>query len=397
MKTSSRGWGSLTVILVLVLSQGAPAQEPFGSTQNPIAGSYVFGAKGCVRCHSVNGLGGDLGPDLGEVTEERSFFDLAASMWNHLPSMRTIMEAREIERPRMNSREMGDLIAFLFTLGYFDPAGDVERGERLFNQSRCVVCHQVAGYGGVVGPNLEYLSAYSSPIYVSAAMWNHGPAMQEEMRKRGIQRPTFTSSELVDLIAFLEAESETAPRGPLYVLPGRAGPGEEAFREKGCVGCHSVRGEGGNVGPDLAGSGRIRSEMQFAAAMWNKEPAMRAAMAVRGIDFPRLSPEDMSDIIAYLYSVQYFAEAGSRAQGRQHIRAAGCLACHSLNGRGGDSAGDLAQVRGLGSRSAVASALWNHLLVDGTGDAQGVPWPELGAGQIADITAFLQGQSRAAR
>lgn len=217
------------------------------------------------------------------------------------------------------------------------------------------------------------------------------------MRQRGIQRPSFTSSELVDLIAFLESESERTPQGPLYVLPGRASSGEVTFLEKGCIGCHSVKGVGGNVGPDLARGGTQRSETEFAAAMWNKAPAMRAAMVTQGIQFPNLSPEEMSDIIAYLYSVQYFTEAGNPDRGRQRVRSSGCLECHSLNGRGGNSAGDLANVLGLDSRSAVASALWNHLLVDGAGEGEQTSWPELSAGQVADLAAFLQSQSRTAR
>src|SRR5262249_58898228 len=54
-----------------------PASSP---SQDPLAGSRVFGAKGCVKCHSVNGVGGKIGPDLANSTRPQSFFDLATAM-----------------------------------------------------------------------------------------------------------------------------------------------------------------------------------------------------------------------------------------------------------------------------------------------------------------------------
>src|SRR5947208_1681275 len=75
------------------------AQAPSSSlTQNPLAGSRVFGAKGCVKCHAVSGEGGTLGPDLGRSSLYHSLFDFAAAMWNHLPQMAERL--RQLEMPR---------------------------------------------------------------------------------------------------------------------------------------------------------------------------------------------------------------------------------------------------------------------------------------------------------
>ncbi len=382
---------SLTAaIILLCASQPAYAQERAGRAQNAMAGSQVFGSKGCAKCHPVNGLGATLGPDLGHIAGRRSIHDLAATMWNHLPRMGEKMRELGIERPVLNEREAGDLVAFLFTLDYFDPPGDLEAGERLFVEKKCVVCHQVGTHGGVAGPSLDHLRQYGSPILVAAAMWNHGPSMQAMMEAKGIVRPMFSGSELTDLISYLESISTLSLSEPLYVLPGSAEAGRVTFTKKGCEECHSVHGVGGRSGPDLARRGAHWDLIQFAAAMWNKAPTMTADMQARGIRIPQLSAGEMADLVAYLHSVQYFAESGNARTGRALLRSRACLTCHSLNGEGAGAAGNLAVSAGMMSPAAVISVLWNHSMHTESGDSLGIGWPVINAEEMADIAAYLQ-------
>jgi mono/diheme cytochrome c family protein len=390
---------SLAFAAVLLWTpQLAFPQARLDPAQSPLAGSRIFGAKGCVKCHAVNGVGGGLGPDLGRVSQRRSLQELAANMWNHMPRMGEMMREYGIERPQFDARDAGDLIAFLFTLHYFDPPGDAEAGERLFTEKQCVVCHQVGLYGGVIGPNLQYLSRFGSPILVASAMWNHGPAMAEAMQERGLTRPTFRGSELTDLISYLESVSPEPLEGPVYVIPGSAEEGRVVFIEKNCIECHSVRGSGGRVATDLAERGLYLGLTEFAAAMWNKAPAMMEAMERERIHVPQLGAGEMADLVAYLYSVQYFAEAGNAAQGRRRLGEKGCLSCHSVGGRGGNSAVDLASVAGMDSPAAVISALWNHSAVIETGaEGQEITWPRLDPAEMADVMAFLQATGQGQR
>jgi len=392
-------WAVAAVACLLLWSpEAALAQPLFSPSQDPVAGSRVFGAKGCSKCHSINGVGGKIGPDLGRIPRPRSFYDLAAAMWNHLPEMAERMRKFGIARPYLDPRETGDLIAFLYTLNYFDPAGNVEAGHRLFTEKKCVACHQVGGAGGVVGPNLDGLAQFGSPILVAAAMWNHGPAMAEAMRVRKIERPTFKDSELLDLIAYLRSTAPPRPapaEGPLYVLPGRSEEGRRLFLDKRCILCHSVGGVGGQVGPDLGERGLNWSLTQFAAAMWNKAPKMMEAMRAREIAVPQLQAEEMADLVAYLYSVRYFVEPGHPGKGRQALADKGCLGCHSVAGAGGKVASDFARVKGLDSPGTVISALWNHsFIMEHRAERRKVSWPKLRPEEMADLVAFLQAQGR---
>jgi cytochrome c2 len=372
----------VVVAVALVLSGlgTAWAQPVFTPSQDPLAGARAFGAKGCSKCHSVNGVGGKVGPDLARISRPRTFYDLAADMWNHLQKMTAKMQELGITRPRLDTREAGDLVGFLFTLNYFDSPGNAEAGRKLFTEKRCVLCHTYQGVGGVVGPNLDHLSQFRSPIYVASAMWNHGPQMAEKMKEKGVERPTFAGTELRDLIAYLAPATAGPQEGPIYALPGRADVGRQLFAEKRCIECHAVGGVGGHVGPDLVERGVRQSPIEFAATI---KP--------RGITVPQLSPAEMADIVAYLYSVRYFGNAGNISNGWTVATRKGCLHCHAVRGERGKPASDLTKLKGLDSPAAVLSALWNHAVVTPPSIAgQKWEWPLFKPQEMADLIALLQ-------
>lgn len=377
-----RGVGAGIVLLCLAgVSVGQPL---FAPAQDPVAGSHVFGAKGCAQCHSIAGFGGKIGPDLARTERPRSFYHLAAALWNHAPRMADRMRELNIARPRLDAHETADLVAFLFTVDYFDPPGNVETGRRLFRDKRCIMCHQRDGVGGVVGPNLDALGERATPIYVVSQMWNHGPQMAEAMRARKVTRPTFKGSELRDLLAYLASPTARPGDERLYVLPGGADRGRQLFTDKGCLDCHSVRGSGGKVGPDLADRAVSASVLDFAAAMWNKAPAMIAAMKARAIPLPQLQPGEAADILAYLYSVRYMGPTGDPRRGAVVADAKGCVACHGS----GKRAGDFRHARGLES-SAILAALWNHSFI-GDPIVRTAPWAAITDAEMLDLIAFLQ-------
>ncbi len=386
--------GALCLAPTLIRPVVSEAQERRLPTQNAMAGARVFGSEGCVKCHAIDGLGGTEGPDLARSPESRTFYDLAAAMWNHLPAMVVRMRELGISEPHLSERETGDLIAFLFSLDYFDTPGDTIRGHDLFQEKRCVLCHQVGGVGGVVGPGLSTSPTVRAPIEFATAMWNHGPAMTNAMQARGIARPRFSSTELRDLIAYIKTDREGFPSGPSYVLPGLAGEGRQVFVEKTCNTCHDVEGLGAHAAPDLADRGVSGSLLTFAASMWNKAPAMTASMRTRGLSVPTLTPTEMADLVGYLYSVKYFTQSGDARRGRQRIRSGGCLACHTLDGRGTGGAAEFRDMPPFTTPAAITAALWNHVLLGEQGGTA-VDWPLLSAGQIADIAAFLMSLSGA--
>lgn len=148
---------------------------------------------------------------------------------------------------------------------------------------------------------------------------------------------------------------------------------------------------GGRVGPDLAERSVQLSLSQFATAMWNKAPAMTAAMKGRGISIPQLPAEKMADLVAYLYSARYFARRGDPTNGTRLAATRGCLNCHALYGERGKVATDLSTVVGLESPAKIISSLWNHSFIDDARSERSQAWRPFRAEEMADLVAFLQG------
>ncbi len=385
----------LVLSVALLLPRLALAQPLFGPTQDPLAGERVFDAKGCVKCHAVRGVGGKVGPDLARTPRPRTFYDLAAALWNHAPKMAARMRQLGIARPQLDAPESGDLAAFLFTLSYFDPKGNAATGRRLFTEKRCVVCHRVGERGGTVGPRLDGLKQFGSPIYLATTMWNHGPQMAERMEREKVVRPIFAGSELVDLIAYINAASAKSTLSPLYVLPGRTDVGGRLFVEKRCVECHPLGRADDSVAPNLTERALHRSLTEFAAAMWNKAPKMMEAMKTRAVPVPHLKPEEMADIVAFLYSTRYFKQAGDPRNGVIVATNKGCLTCHGLYGERGKVAGDLNAAPGVDTPAGVLSALWNHsFIAEGKLERETTSWPTFRGEEMADLVAYLRSLKR---
>jgi mono/diheme cytochrome c family protein len=317
-------------------------------------------------------------------------------MWNHLPRMGAKMLEAGIQRPTLTSAEVSNLIAFLFTVQYYDEPGDPKAGEKLYAAKGCVQCHEVGGKGGRVGPGLDFLKRANSPVLVAAAMWNHGPEMAEAMKAKGIVRPTFQGKEMVDLIAYIVAAAKADVSETAQVVPGTPERGRKLFGEKRCIVCHSVGGKGGTVGPELGRRGHHVSLSQFAALMWNHGPGMWAKMNERGIQVPRLTGQEMADVVAYLYVSRYFDQPViSRIQGQQLVRTKGCLTCHSINGKGGKISADFATSKLVGSPASLIAGMWNHSrFMEAQVQKQQIPWPILTGQELADISAYLASISK---
>ena len=81
---------------------------------DPERGRHVFVEKGCVACHSVNGVGGNLGPalDAAEMPRPMNAFEFTARMWRGSAAMMALQEDLLGEVISLDGQDLADLVAF---------------------------------------------------------------------------------------------------------------------------------------------------------------------------------------------------------------------------------------------------------------------------------------------
>jgi len=358
--------------------EGAEKKEGYLLPGNVKKGWEVFTAKKCGLCHSIWGEGGKGGPDLGSLPESYvSPSQLATLMWNHGPEMWGMMAARKISLQKIDKREMADLFAFLYFIRYMDEPGDPKKGKIAMESKACVKCHTKREGRK---EDLIRWGMYVNPILWAEMMWNHAPQMENEMERRGISGVEFKGNEMVDLIAYIRSLRTGVEK--VYIAPGDPKSGEKSFNQKGCFQCHTPGGE-----MDLGKKKNFPKTLaQLAGTMWNHSHKMRKEMEGKGIVYPSLSPQEMADLIAYLFSTRYFDEPGDPVQGKTVFTNKQCHLCHT---KGAKMPG-LADLRGQISPIFMAQALWNHgpEMLEKMRKAK-VPWQKIDGKELVDLMEYL--------
>jgi len=178
---------------------GARLEPPSLRTGDPASGARLFELQGCARCHTVGEPTSDGRIDLlGRTRRFHTLTEFAVSMWNHAPKIRRRAERLRVDILPFNGEELSDVIAYLFEKGYFQELGSPARGARLYRSRQCAACHESGP-----GPALASFRGRFSSLTFTSATWKHGPQMLEQLEKRGLRWPSFTGTEMADLIAYL--------------------------------------------------------------------------------------------------------------------------------------------------------------------------------------------------
>ena len=176
--------------------------------------------------------------------------------------------------------------------------------------------------------------------------------------------------------------------------------GQLLFVSKRCVECHAVRGAGGRIGPDLGRSAIKGSFYEIVAAMWNHVPTMNEKMKELRLTRPQFEAGELSDILSFLYFLNYFDERGDPRAGKALFAEKHCIECHAVGKEGGRTGPRLDTLpRGMPPLQ-IAQNLWNHgpVMVPAM-RARNLEVPTFRGNEIVDLFAYLrtQGQRRAPR
>lgn len=359
-----------SVKIALAAGLGAIALQAATVAADSTRGAELFRTLQCVQCHAINGEGGKVGPDLGRrIDRDFTPSSLAATMWNHAPTMWAAMRVAGIQSGDLNEQAAADLFAYFYSAGFFEMPGDAGRGKQLFTSKHCVECHGLKESKIPEAKPASQWQSVNQPIVLVDEMWNHAANMKQEFAKRKLKWPDLETQDLVDMLVYLRNTS------PARVEITSGANGEALFKSKGCESCHSSM---------AALSTHLKGETLtgIAVAMWNHAPKMPAAP-------PKLDVGEMREITSSLWAEQFFQDSGSVKAGQHVYHARHCATCHE------DPSSGAPKLSGRVYSSAVmVSSLWHHgpRMLDQM-QAKKISWPRFeGQGannDMSNLIAFL--------
>jgi mono/diheme cytochrome c family protein len=367
---------------VVLLSFACVSLDAATVAADSARGAQLFEALSCVQCHSINGKGGTAGPDLGRrIDRDFTPASLAATMWNHAPTMWAAMRARNISAGDLNEQAAADLFAYFYSARFFEKPGDAGRGKRLFSSKHCADCH---GLTDTRLPEAKPVSQWESigqPLDIVNALWNHAATMRAEFAKKKLSWPDLTAQDLTDMLVYLRNLPST-PNANASIEVTSGADGESLFRSKGCAACHNGKSA-------LTSRLKGKTLTDIAVAMWEHEPRMPAAPAP-------LSLGEMREIVSYLWAGQFFEDAGSPAAGGRVFAAKGCATCH--NAASPNNASGAPQLTGTGrffNATTIVSVLWHHgpTMLDQM-KTKRLKWPRFEGSEMANLIAYLNARNR---
>jgi mono/diheme cytochrome c family protein len=252
---------------------------------------------------------------------------------------------------------------------------DARRGADFFKTQQCVNCHGVKGISEGKAPDLgRRLDRNYTPAGIAAQMWSHAPVMWGNMNQQKIPVPQVTPAQSADLFAFFYASR-------YFEKPGEAERGKLVFQSKHCNTCHALTG-GAGPGPAVDHWESLASPVLLIQQMWNHQRAMGDAMSQKNIERPRLTSQDLTDLLVYLQNLPQTRNKEASIllppaeQGEPVFRAKGCADCHK---------GEMALENRLGDSTLtdVAAAMWNHA------PQMRQPAPQLSADESRQLISYV--------
>ncbi len=223
----------------------------------------------------------------------------------------------------------------------------LNRAKKAIIQFGCYGCHDIKGFDHFdkVGPDLRRIGIKTSPEW--AYYWINDP--QAHAPKTRMPNMLLEADEVSAIVAYLFSVSDNRDRegfGP-PAADGDPAEGRRVFERAGCQACHKIDGKGSatsadytrQFAPDL---GKIAAKTAPAwLKYWIENP--KRYNPVTKMPRPRLTEEELGDVVAYLGGLKGVVEAPAGLnekikdseeieKGKRLIISYGCFGCHQIKG-----------------------------------------------------------------
>jgi cytochrome c2 len=188
-------------------------------------------------------------------------------------------------------------------------------------------------------------------------------------------------------LAVVGTAVQVAGQTPRDTARGRA-----VFESSGCARCHVPRALKQGIGPPLEVIRRPQGAFEVAGRLWNHAPAMFAAFETEGLQWPEMTREHMTELMAYLQAEPARDPTPDLLQGQIVLVRKGCLKCHRLRNEGGTVGMELTRYQGdYESPIAWSTTIWNHAPHMARHAARlGVLYPRFAGDEMVNLVAFFR-------
>jgi mono/diheme cytochrome c family protein len=396
-------------------------------------GKTIFLDSRCVSCHSVEGKGGTLAPDLGKIGSklypERIILILRNphELWSR--SRMPIFGFTDQQIQDVTNFLVGEYVDL--DLDEKEVARQIElvdganrlRGPELIEKYGCTGCHdkiegvkdrgetgiELTTIGVVDIHHLDFGEIKVAPKDWTVPNWLYNKVLNPRLFKPGLKMPDFSFSEreaeavTTYLLSLKGEEVPAAYTRPLGTPPSTYAP-QGAFGnlldKYRCLVCHKISGRGGEMAPDLSPEGS-RVKKEWLAKFMKAPDTIRPILPERMPPFKILDSEDQA-LSAYFRTtlvdnrVEDLAGAVSKMHlndpnlilmgGKLYYEKYGCNACHQVSGKGGLIGPDLTKVGNRLRTDWIAYYLHNPKAFVGRSIE---PVYKLTDKEVETLTAFL--------
>jgi cytochrome c2 len=286
----SKGWtppaiDPLEMKQIFLFTQVMADQVPSG---DPQMGRKFVEANHCLRCHAIGNIGGNTAMAWDHFANILHPTTLMSAVWSHRRQMLYAFGQAGLPRPSFKKGDLADLIAFMREYGKAQGMTpilvDLERitvDPTDFDKFHCNQCHKPEEFVGHPERSLQN---------ITEALLSH--AFMPAFDRPPLDRLTMTPEDSLSLAGLVYYF------GHMGRLPSPA-KGKAVFRQHECIECHNE--------PDEPGQGAItinpiHDEWDLISRIFNKVPSMIQKASVESRAFPRLTPEEMANLYAYLCS-----------------------------------------------------------------------------------------------
>lgn len=148
-------------LIMTVIAWKSPLLNPVVEKDPEVmAGRVLYNDLRCFYCHSINGKGGIVAPDLSTVGARHDREWLA----KHFDDPESVTPGSVMPKMNLLPEEINHLTAYLASLGGGEGPFTAE-APKLF-EDQCSACHMLDGKGGDMGPDLSTVRTYRSKAYL---------------------------------------------------------------------------------------------------------------------------------------------------------------------------------------------------------------------------------------